>query len=248
MNKRKAIAIYLVSIVCMILFLLVFVIISINKFKKENAQIVNVEDVSNGDTEIVKETNFTPDEDTNNSLVEDTKEEDENYTYEPEYIDADKYYEEIGDILQIVNAKEFKQIQTEKQALDFFKDRGFGEYSVLTDYSIDGEFLNEQEVTGTDALHPDYYIYYLSPNEELWTVSTINGSITAYPVSFIFQSNLYAPLIITESEVFTGYDGPTNRFFEVKPYDSALITYVVDKIDAQTLDNLTIDVLNNIDF
>ena len=53
-------------------------------------------------------------------------------------------------------------------------------------------------------------------------------------------------LVIAESEIITGYDSSNNMFYETIPDESELIAYVVDRIDAETLDSLTVEVISGL--
>ena len=85
-----------------------------------------------------------------------------------------------------------------------------------------------------------YNTFYCSTAGEFWTITSINGQITANPVSYNFQSELEVPVLISDSEVIISYDNTTNKFYETIPSETALKLIVVDQVDAATLDNLTI--------
>ena len=46
------------------------------------------------------------------------------------------------------------------------------------------------------------------------------------------------------SNTVMSYDGTTNRFYETIPNKSSLIVKTVDRIDAETLENLTIGAID----
>ena len=163
-----------------------------------------------------------------------------------EYIDAEEYYNEHGDVKSEIAVPESENLQSEKEAVKGLEDRGFGEYQITTDYSLDGEFLDGQEITGSDDLHPSYQTSYVSSNGELWTIVVMNGTYMANPVSFNVESNLGVQLIFAESETVTCYDSPTNTFYETVLDESELIVKVVDRIDAETLDSLTVEVIKGL--
>ena len=86
----------------------------------------------------------------------------------------------------------------------------------------------------------------ISSNEELWTIIVLNGCIMANPVSFNVESDLGVQLIIAESDVISCYDSQTNMFYETIPNETELIVKVVDRIDAETLDSLTVEVIKGL--
>ena len=77
----------------------------------------------------------------------------------------------------------------------------------------------------------------------MWIISLIDGDIVANPVSYNMQSALETQLIVSESEIITSYDSSTNKYYKTVPNESTLIVRIVDKIDADTLDTLTIEEL-----
>ncbi len=161
-------------------------------------------------------------------------------------IDVEEYYKEKSEIIASYDVKSSENVQTEKQVTGDLNDRGFVQYPVSYDYSIDGKYVKEQVATNTKKQHPIYQTYYTSANDELWTIIAINGNIIANPVSYNMQSSRGAQLILSESEVITGYDSENNVFYETIPKESELIVCVVDKIDAETLDSFTVEVISGL--
>lgn len=68
----------------------------------------------------------------------------------------------------------------------------------------------------------------------------------ANPVSFNAESELGVQLIIAESEVISCYDSQSNMFYETIPNETELIVKVVDRIDTETLDRLTVEVIKEL--
>lgn len=161
-------------------------------------------------------------------------------------VDVEEYYNERSEIIASYSAKTSDNVQSEKQAIEDISGRGFEQYPVSYDYSIDGEYVKEQEASDTEEEHPIYQTYYTSANGELWTIIVMNGSVIANPVSYNMQSERGVQLVIAESEIITGYDSSNNMFYETIPDESELIVYVVDRIDAETLDSLTVEVISGL--
>ena len=107
---------------------------------------------------------------------------------------------------------------------------------------MDGGYNDETEAleTSTDK-HPMYQTYYVSKNEELFTICVINGSIIVIPVSFNLESDLETELLISESEELTSYVDEVNKFYVTIPKNSVAIVKIVEKINAETLDKLKIE-------
>ena len=152
------------------------------------------------------------------------------------------YYRENAELLNVIDAKTSVDTVTEADAGSELTGRGFYQYPIEYNFTIDGEFLDDSEVSGgSQDKHPVYYTYYKTESGELWTVYLINGNISAYPSSYNMESDLQAELIVSESKNLMSYDAAENRFYETIPYDSAVIVKVVDRIDAETLNKLTLE-------
>lgn len=165
--------------------------------------------------------------------------EDEEYTVE--MVDAKEYFSNNGEIISEISVSDAENVDTEAETYDYLEKRGFAEYSVTAEYSIDGDYVGETAIEeDSQEKHPVYNTFYYSSSGEVWTITSINGQITANPVSYNFQSESDAPVLISDSETIVSYDNATNKFYETIPSESALKLIVVDQIDAATLDNLTI--------
>lgn len=169
--------------------------------------------------------------------------EDEEYTVE--MVDAKEYFSNNGEIISEISVSDAENVDTEAETYDYLEKRGFTEYSVTAEYSIDGDYVGETAIEeDSQEKHPVYNTFYYSSSGEVWTITSINGQITANPVSYNFQSESDAPVLISDSETIVSYDNATNKFYETIPSESAIKLIVVDQIDAATLDNLTIGEIN----
>ena len=138
-------------------------------------------------------------------------------------IDVKEYYKENAEILAEYDAKTSESIQSEKQVSDDLSERGFTQYLVLYEYSIDGTYVKEQVARNNKKQHPIYQTYYISQADEIWTIIVINGQIIANPVSYNMQSERGVQFIVSESNVITGYDSSNNMFYETIPNESTLM-------------------------
>lgn len=178
----------------------------------------------------------------NNTLsVEDNTESTEE-SYEVTMPDADEYYKNNSKIISEVAANKSDKVTNEKETLSVLKNRGFSDYPVTAEYSMDGEYYEAEEISeSSSAKHPIYETYYVNTNGDVWTIFVINGIVMANPVSYNIQSSLQAQLVITEAASVTSYDSTTNKFYETIPNDSELIVKKVNKINAETLNKLTVE-------
>ena len=162
--------------------------------------------------------------------------------------DADNYYwDNSEEVIKVINAKESEDIQTESEVVSFLKERGFGDdFEITYNSDMDGNYVDDTEIAedSTDK-HPMYETSYIAENGDVWTIFVVNGAIFARPVSFNLESELEAELLFSETKEITSYDDETNKFYVTIPKESAAIVKVVDKIDAETLDKLTVEVINN---
>lgn len=147
-------------------------------------------------------------------------------------------------IKEIIDAKKSKNVLTESKANVFLKNRGFTDFPITYMYSMDGVYHEEVEVSiDSNNQHPMYITFYVSQNNELWTIYIVDGAIMAYPVSFNLESNSRAKLLVSETEELTSYESKTNAFYVTVPKKSVVIVKVVETINTETLDKLTVEEL-----
>lgn len=161
--------------------------------------------------------------------------------------EVDNYYwDNSKEVVAVINAKESEDVQSEKEALEIFASRGFEDCDVFYSFEIDGTYCgNTDAETESENKHPIYQAYYLTENGDVWTLYTINGKLMAYPTSFNYESELEAEVIFSETAEITSYDPESNQFYVTVPMDTAAIIKIVDRIDAETLDKLTIEEIKN---
>lgn len=156
--------------------------------------------------------------------------------------DAESYYENNATVKDITQAGDSKSVLTEAEVYEFLTMRGFAEDTVTSMYTMDGEYYEAAEISETsDEKHPIYETYYFTANDDMWIISVINDTIMATPVSYNIQSELSVQVLIAEDDVITSYDSTTNKFFDTIPNEDALLVVMVEKLDAETLDGLTIE-------
>ena len=164
-----------------------------------------------------------------------------------EPVDAEAFYKENGEIISKTKATDSKNVTSEKETIEILTERGFTEYSITTNFSMDGSYVDEKEIEGSSSeAHPMYTTYYVSSGGDLWTIELINGCITAYPVSYNENSDLKVPTMICEDDTTVSYDSVTNTFFETIPSESSVIIKKIDKIDRDSLDKLTKEGIDNL--
>lgn len=156
--------------------------------------------------------------------------------------DADAYYENNSKVISEINVKDSDAVLTEAETSQALEDRGFTQFSVTSAYSMDGKYYDSEDVSDTSSKkHPIYETYYVTAAEEVWTIFVINGVTMANPVSYNLQSTLGVQVIFSETDTVMSYDSVTNKFYETIPDKSVLIVITVEKIDAQTLERLTVE-------
>lgn len=156
--------------------------------------------------------------------------------------EADMYYQEKGTVISLESATDSNTVPTEKQVIEILEARGFGDYPITYEYDMGGAYEGEKTITGDeDAKRPMYQTIYLSKNDEIWTIFVINGVIFANPVSFNLESTLQTQLLVSESDKLVSYSHKTNNYYVTIPKETAAIVMAVDKIDADSLDKLTVE-------
>ena len=127
------------------------------------------------------------------------------------------------------------------------RDRGFDAYPVTYEFDMGGEDAKDAEITvESQEKRPMYETVYKATNGDFWRIYVINDSIMAYPVSFNLNSTKGAELLVSESEHLTRYDHDSNKFFVTIPIESEAIVKTVTKIDAETLNTLTSEEINEL--
>lgn len=155
---------------------------------------------------------------------------------------ATDYYANNAELIKIIEVEKSDDVLAEKDVKSLLESKDFSNNPISYDYSVNGNRIDDTEIAnGSTNAHPMYQTLYLSQNGEAWAIYVINGSVFANPVSFNLESNLEAQLLVSESETLTSYDDATNQFYVTIPHASEVILQTVEKINAETLDKLTIE-------
>ncbi len=159
---------------------------------------------------------------------------------------AEKYYEAISKVINQVDVISSDAVHTEAEAIAFFNRRGFSQYPVTSEFTINGDVTADSEMSSeSQGKHPLYTTYFLSEDGKLWTILDMNGRIFANPVFFNLSSTLDVQVYVSETDSIISYDGMENRYYETIPHADTVRVKVVDRIDAETLNGLTEEELNN---
>jgi len=166
------------------------------------------------------------------------------YSVEP--IDADEYFNENANrVVNVKDAKTSDSVMSERETTQLLNRIGFDEYPAESPYTMDGDYEEEQIDAGGSEKHPLYQTYYHNTNGDLWTIFVIDGQVMAKPVTFCMEAELDAEVLVSEKDTLVSYDATTNQFYETVPGRNRVILIVVDEINSNTLDELTISRLND---
>ena len=173
--------------------------------------------------------------------VKPVEEDEELHSYaEQMVVDAESYLEERGQILSETKASDSESVETEAAASESLSSRGFSQDTIVSEFSMDGEYSEAKEVSAAgSSRHPVYETYYTAESGDLWMILSINGAVMANPISYNATAGRTVPVVLSESTFVVSYDNISGRFYETVPDPSELIVVVVDRIDAQTLDRMT---------
>ncbi len=161
--------------------------------------------------------------------------------------DADAYFEANSQVISVKPAKDSDAVFTESEITENLLERGFGDYPITSDYSMDGEYFEATEISGMSSdKHPTYRTFFISEAEDYWTIFVVDGFVVAIPVSYNLQSELDVQVVLSESATVMSYDSVTNKFFETIPNESELIVKTVDRINAETLEKLDMEAIDNL--
>ena len=160
--------------------------------------------------------------------------------YEVTPPDAEEYFNNNSTVLSVLNVEDAETVLSESEVYDLLTERGFEEYEIVTDYYMDGEFEDDMEISRYSSdKHPIYQTYYMTPEEDWWSIFIINNAIYANPVSYNLEDVTKVPVIISEKEEIISYDSTTNKYYVNQPNDSVILVKTVERIDSETLDRLT---------
>lgn len=164
-----------------------------------------------------------------------------------EPIEGEGYYWDNSEIVTaVIEMDQSKDIPSESEVIKILKKRGFTDCTVTYEFDLDGNYIEETEISDSSSeKHPMYLAYYTSSVGDVWTIHIINGKVFAYPASFNLNSDLQAEVIVSETNEITSYDYETNKFIVTIPKETAAIVMTVDRIDAKTLEKLTTEEISN---
>lgn len=166
----------------------------------------------------------------------------ENYLENIEYPDVEAFFEERGEIITVTPVKNSKNTLSEEDVVTELRDRGFIDYPVTADYSIDGAFDAPVDASeDSDSLHPMYKTYYIDSEGSMWSISVVDGRFTAYPSTYNLEHSGNVPIELSETEEIASYDNSTNSIYLTLPYESILDVRVVDRIDASTIESIELE-------
>lgn len=152
---------------------------------------------------------------------------------------AKTQWENATEIKEVIDAEDSLDVPTENNVIDTLKEKGFDEYTPFYEYDLNGEFVNATEVQdGSKEKRPMYLTYYVTGKGDVWTIYDINGAVFAYPVTYNLESE--REMLVSESAEIISYDNVVNQYFVTTPDDSVIVK-IVDKINAETLENLTVE-------
>ena len=169
----------------------------------------------------------------------------EEETYVEESVE--QYLERTAKIVSKVSVNESANVMTGAEVTGFLGDRGFGNLSVTSDFSMDGEYVDEVEVTSDTAeKYPEYTSFFESESGITWMLDVSNGCITAVPLTYLIGNEVELRIILAESDKIMSYDPESNQFYEVIPDKWEYFVVTVPKIDAETLNNMTSEELDKL--
>ena len=129
-------------------------------------------------------------------------------------------------------------LRTEAEALREFAARGFGVVEITACYNADGAYYDERVIEGGSEKHPYYKAIYRTPDEVLWAITLMGDAFYADPISYNGEERWSVPHVLSDTGTYRTYDGKANAFFTVTPDPDALFVKRVDRIDADTLDEM----------
>lgn len=150
---------------------------------------------------------------------------------------AEDYLSRYGSVTDQESAGD-AAVRSEAEALRDFAARGFTEAEIRTCYDLDGNYFEDRVIDGDSReKHPYYEAYFRTEEGVIWTVTLMGDAFYATPVSYN-AVELDVPRVLSETAVFRSYDGQANAFFTIETDPDVLVVKRVDRIDAQTLEEM----------
>ena len=233
-NKKKTRKIVVITIIIVILLIGIGVGIGVLMVHNEkNANVSNNGEIQETQSATSTETTTTDEEVGLGS------------NYEVPEFDAEAYFRENTTLKSTFDVASSQSIHTESEAYDSFVERGFDGSQVMYEYTMDGTYLGENEISrSSSSKHPMYQTYYATTSGDIWMILEINGSFFATPITYNFSNTQNVPVIVSETDTITSYDSSTNKFYVNIPNASQTVIKTVSKIDAETIEKLTSEEFN----
>ena len=177
----------------------------------------------------------------------DNNDENQQSSESEEALSAEEFYGTNSSIVSVVDATTSEDVPTEAEVVKMLEDRGFTNFEVTYDCTIDGEYVGDTLIDGdAEDKHPIYQMNYYSSTGVAWAIFIINGDVIANPVSFNLMSTINAELLVSEHETLTCYDNEYNKFYINKPNESVVVLKIIERIDVPTLNQLTLEEIGEI--
>lgn len=155
--------------------------------------------------------------------------------------EVEEYYKKNAEIIDVVDVTP-KETLSESEVTKLLNQKGFTDYPIIYNYSLSGDYNNDQEGDpSSEVKHPMYGTYYTSKNNEIWYVTVVGKEIYANPLSFNIQTGRKVPTMLSTSNTIISYDDENDRLYTIIPKESAMIVVKVDDINSDVLDNLTVE-------
>ena len=166
--------------------------------------------------------------------------------HQENFEEVSQYLENSQDVIEVIDINNSNDIPSESEVITILEDRGFTDYPITYQYDLNGEYNGETEISKDSSIkHPMYITYYMNSAKEVWTIYVVNGRVMAFPATYNLDSSSQAEVVISESKEITSYDYNTNKFYVRVPKKTETIVGIVDRIDATTLEKLTVEEINN---
>ena len=151
---------------------------------------------------------------------------------------SNEYYKKYYKIINTTKANESKKTMSVDEVNEFLKNRGFKNYELEIDYSIDGKFLEDEVIEKkSNEKYPIYQFVYVTNDKDVWSIYVIEDSIYAYPVSYMVSNvkKLDKEILVSESSDITVYSSDLNNYYTLKPNKNLIDVRLVKEINVITL-------------
>lgn len=156
--------------------------------------------------------------------------------------EAEEYYQNNSEEIISIDDVNENNVLSEKEVYMLMEERGFIQYPITYEYSLDGNYITEEIVAkDSNTKHPMYQTLYITNDGNVWSILVIGKTIVANPAFYNVESDNESQVLISETGTLTSYDDELNLFYTTVPKNSVIEHIQIDKINSETISKMTFE-------